>query len=223
MPSSPRPTWESYDCISFYNPLLAVVEGDRRLSASEQVSGTHGGAADTPMVEGVGPRRAAGEVVRGTISVEATLTCDDSGSIATHWSVDALEALPACLPAGLSPCVLAEAVVAGLLPASLKGTTPAVVASCIVTCTQYAQRCRSLARVGLHFTVPAHVGSAGLHWYGRGPHECYPDRCHGALVRRHRVQDAAALHTPYIFPGEPHLSMLLICSAARQRAACLTE
>ena len=60
---------------------------------------------------------------------------------------------------------------------------------------------RSLARVGIHFTVPRPVGAAGVEWYGRGPHECYPDRQAGALLRRHAVADVAALHVPYIMPG----------------------
>jgi len=38
-------------------------------------------------------------------------------------------------------------------------------------------------------------------WYGRGPHECYPDRQSGAPLRRHAVDDVAALHVPYIMPG----------------------
>ena len=41
-----------------------------------------------------------------------------------------------------------------------------------------------------------------MEWYGRGPHECYPDRVYGAPLRRYRVPDAAQLHTPYIFPGQ---------------------
>ena len=60
---------------------------------------------------------------------------------------------------------------------------------------------RSLARVGVHFTVPRSVGAAGVAWYGRGPHECYPDRRWGAPLRRHTVDDVAALHVPYIMPG----------------------
>ena len=60
---------------------------------------------------------------------------------------------------------------------------------------------RSLARVGVHFTVPPSIGAAGVAWYGRGPHECYPDRQSGAPIRRHVVDDVAALHVPYIMPG----------------------
>ena len=41
-----------------------------------------------------------------------------------------------------------------------------------------------------------------MEWYGRGPHECYPDRTYGAPLRRYSVPDAAQLHTPYIFPGQ---------------------
>ena len=60
---------------------------------------------------------------------------------------------------------------------------------------------RSLARIGVHFTVPRPVGAAGVEWYGRGPHECYPDRQAGAPLRRHAVAEAEALHVPYIVPG----------------------
>ena len=45
-------------------------------------------------------------------------------------------------------------------------------------------------------------GYKQVEWYGRGPHECYPDRIYGAPLRRYRVPDAAQLHTPYIFPGQ---------------------
>ena len=40
-----------------------------------------------------------------------------------------------------------------------------------------------------------------VQWYGRGPHECYPDRVYGAPLRVYSMEDAAKLHTPYIFPG----------------------
>lgn len=48
-------------------------------------------------------------------------------------------------------------------------------------------------------------------WYGRGPHECYPDRIYGAPLRVYSVPDAGELHTPYIFPGpsSPHAMISL--------------
>jgi beta-galactosidase len=58
----------------------------------------------------------------------------------------------------------------------------------------------SLPRVGLRMGLPGSAASM-LAWYGRGPHECYPDREHSALLRLHtkRVLD---MHVPYIFPSE---------------------
>ncbi len=40
-----------------------------------------------------------------------------------------------------------------------------------------------------------------VHWYGRGPHECYPDRQHGAPLRQYSVADVKEFHVPYIFPS----------------------
>ena len=58
---------------------------------------------------------------------------------------------------------------------------------------------RSLPRVGLHLGVPAQYSRA--HWYGRGPHECYPDRQYGAFLRQYSVEDIKEFHVPYIFPS----------------------
>jgi hypothetical protein len=60
---------------------------------------------------------------------------------------------------------------------------------------------RSLARVGLHFTVP-YVAGGGAVWHGKGPHECYSDRQWGALLGQHSVAEVADLHVPYIVPGD---------------------
>ena len=38
-------------------------------------------------------------------------------------------------------------------------------------------------------------------WKGHGPQECYPDRRAAAVDAYHRAP-AAALHVPYIVPGE---------------------
>ena len=59
--------------------------------------------------------------------------------------------------------------------------------------------CRSLPRVGVHLALPQAMSR--VEWYGKGPHECYPDRKTGAWLRRHAAADASELHVPYIFPG----------------------
>jgi len=60
---------------------------------------------------------------------------------------------------------------------------------------------KSLARVGLHFTLPV-APNGGVAWYGCGPHECYWDRQWGARLARHAVAAVDDLHVPYIVPGE---------------------
>ncbi|MFW5845017.1 MAG: glycoside hydrolase family 2 TIM barrel-domain containing protein [Planctomycetota bacterium] len=54
-------------------------------------------------------------------------------------------------------------------------------------------------RIGLQAVLPA--GWESVQWYGRGPHECYPDRCSSADVGRYAapVDD---LQVPYILPQE---------------------
>lgn len=59
--------------------------------------------------------------------------------------------------------------------------------------------CRSLPRVGVHLGVPK--ACRQVDWYGKGPHECYPDRKTGAWLRRYHVANADELHVPYIYPG----------------------
>lgn len=59
---------------------------------------------------------------------------------------------------------------------------------------------KSLARVGLELGVPAEFQR--VQWYGRGPHECYPDRKAGAPLRHYSVPRVADLHVPYVFPSE---------------------
>jgi beta-galactosidase len=57
----------------------------------------------------------------------------------------------------------------------------------------------SLARVGVVLeTAP---GFEGLRWYGRGPHESYPDRKRGAAVGLYE-STVFAQHVPYILPQE---------------------
>merc|ERR1712046_379967 len=40
-----------------------------------------------------------------------------------------------------------------------------------------------------------------MSWFGRGPHECYPDRKVSAFLGRFTAT-VAAQHVPYIIPGE---------------------
>jgi beta-galactosidase len=62
-----------------------------------------------------------------------------------------------------------------------------------------AARVDSLPRIGLVCSL--HSAQRELRWFGRGPHENYPDRCDSAFVGAYRapVHD---LLTPYVFPQE---------------------
>ncbi|WP_068713096.1 beta-galactosidase [Vibrio tritonius] len=66
-----------------------------------------------------------------------------------------------------------------------------------VNVTRYADL-PSLARVGMTCAIPLtdHVS-----WFGRGPHENYPDRQLAARVGRYH-RPLAELHTDYIFPSD---------------------
>jgi len=69
----------------------------------------------------------------------------------------------------------------------------------ITLLTHVPQGLPSLARIGVLLHMPKlddHVN-----WYGRGPQENYPDRKQSALIDVWR-QPLAAMHTPYIVPGE---------------------
>ena len=54
-----------------------------------------------------------------------------------------------------------------------------------------------LPRVGVIFTVPARFDR--LRWYGRGPHENYPDRNRSAVLG---VWEGAPDESPYLVPQE---------------------
>ena len=54
-------------------------------------------------------------------------------------------------------------------------------------------------RLGVVFTL--HGGLETAHWFGRGPHECYPDRQASALVGAHHAA-IDRLAVPYVFPQE---------------------
>lgn len=56
-----------------------------------------------------------------------------------------------------------------------------------------------LPRVGLQLQLPG--GLEHFTWYGRGPHECYPDRQESTLVGVYR-STVAEQYIPYIFPQE---------------------
>ncbi|CAL8464023.1 g3558 [Coccomyxa elongata] len=58
----------------------------------------------------------------------------------------------------------------------------------------------SLPRIGMHLGIPAQFSR--VHWYGRGPHESYPDRKYGAFLRQYSLDHVHEMHVPYIFPSE---------------------
>ncbi|NQT25282.1 chitobiase/beta-hexosaminidase C-terminal domain-containing protein [candidate division KSB1 bacterium] len=57
----------------------------------------------------------------------------------------------------------------------------------------------TLARIGLTMKVPGNLDT--LHWFGRGPHENYPDRKSGAVVGRFQLA-VDDLYVPYVKPQE---------------------
>ena len=56
-----------------------------------------------------------------------------------------------------------------------------------------------LPRVGIRFDLVP--GFEELEWYGRGPHECYPDRQRGAALGRYR-STVTEQYVPYVMPQE---------------------
>lgn len=67
----------------------------------------------------------------------------------------------------------------------------------------------SFARVGMRMAVTG--CPQRIEYYGRGPHESYPDRCHGAVCRHHTMIDplchttnreGEGWHVPYVYPSE---------------------
>ena len=61
------------------------------------------------------------------------------------------------------------------------------------------ERLPYVPRVGVEMIVPA--GMEIITWYGRGPHENYIDRKHGAAVGRYQ-STVTEQFTPYVYPGE---------------------
>ncbi|EPP21027.1 beta-galactosidase [Vibrio fluvialis] len=67
---------------------------------------------------------------------------------------------------------------------------------------QTASGLPSLPRVGIELALADNIDEVS--WFGRGPHENYPDRKTSAHVGAYRAP-VADLHTPYIFPSESGL------------------
>ncbi len=65
---------------------------------------------------------------------------------------------------------------------------------------QVPQTLHDLPRVGTTFELPSDPDDV-VSWFGRGPHENYPDRCRGAAVG-HWASRLDDLHVPYIRPQE---------------------
>ena len=61
------------------------------------------------------------------------------------------------------------------------------------------ERCDDLPRVGVALLLPGAFDH--LQWYGRGPHESYPDRARGAGLGRYR-STVAEQYVPYVRPQE---------------------
>lgn len=61
-----------------------------------------------------------------------------------------------------------------------------------------AQDMPALPRIGMELVIP---DTDCICWFGRGPHENYPDRKASAMVSRY-IASIEDMHTPYIFPTE---------------------
>jgi beta-galactosidase len=61
------------------------------------------------------------------------------------------------------------------------------------------ERCDDLPRVGTALTLPGAFDR--IEWYGRGPHESYPDRARGAHLGRF-TSTVAEQYVPYVRPQE---------------------
>lgn len=59
-----------------------------------------------------------------------------------------------------------------------------------------------LARVGMELALPQKQQS--VEWFGRGPHENYPDRLDSAHIGRYKASQDE-MHTGYIFPSDSGL------------------
>jgi beta-galactosidase len=61
------------------------------------------------------------------------------------------------------------------------------------------ERLADIPRLGIRFDVVP--GFEDLEWFGRGPHECYPDRDRGAAIARYS-STVTAQYYPYVVPQE---------------------
>ena len=61
------------------------------------------------------------------------------------------------------------------------------------------ERCDDLPRVGVSLVLPGAFDR--IEWYGRGPHESYPDRARGAALGRY-TSTVAEQYVPYVRPQE---------------------
>lgn len=100
----------------------------------------------------------------GEIHISSSIVTTSSGVITVSWEVDASQALPARLAAGLKPS-LPRVGLQALLPHG-PSLCEGVTSSCEGVTTP------SLERVT---------------WYGLGPQECYPDRKAAALLQQHSM------------------------------------
>eukprot|EP00879_Flechtneria_rotunda_P008594 GHRR01009005.1.p1 GENE.GHRR01009005.1~~GHRR01009005.1.p1 ORF type:complete len:410 (+),score=156.88 GHRR01009005.1:1132-2361(+) len=131
---------------------------------------------------GADPAGTSDAALQATATVESSAAqqgCDPEGAI----HVTASYTIITNNPCG-QPCVLGDWDIdaTGALPAKLPTSLH-----------------RSLPRVGLHGLVPARY--QGIAWYGRGPHECYPDRKASARMQVHHMP-VEQLYVPYIHPQE---------------------
>ncbi|MBW3694259.1 beta-galactosidase [Vibrio sp. T187] len=67
---------------------------------------------------------------------------------------------------------------------------------------QAAQGLPSLPRIGVELALPQQ--SQTINWFGRGPHENYPDRLASAHIGQFEATQQD-MHTPYIFPSDSGL------------------
>ena len=81
--------------------------------------------------------------------------------------------------------------------------------------TDVAEGLPSLARIGLAFHLDDEVSQ--ISWFGRGPHENYPDRQTSAHIGYWQLP-LDQMHTPYIFPCENGLR----CDTRSLTVGCLT-
>jgi beta-galactosidase len=160
--------------------------------------------------------------IEAEVPVEVQYTVYGDGSVRMDWRIDATRALPARLAPPLFPCVLPNAIITDTAQPCLCHSplhTECAIQICDLLCIDLLLKLssgasRSLPRVGIHIGIPADFSR--VHWYGRGPHESYPDRKFGAFLRQHFVDDVSELHVPYIFPSlstpEVLHNLLCLCS-----------